>query len=113
MNTSIFVSTPLRGFFVAESISHAHAVSSAVSTPLRGFFVAELSLRRQPLFCRVSTPLRGFFVAESISLLGTVFKVPEAYFSVPPPDHARREKKRSFLKADALHSLFSIPLTLA
>ena len=61
----------------------------------------------------VSTPLRGFFVAESISLLGTVFKVPEAYFSVPPPDHARREKKRSFLKADALHSLFSIPLTLA
>ena len=37
------VSTPLRGFFVAERYySVLMAAAFAVSTPLRGFFVAEL-----------------------------------------------------------------------
>ena len=35
------VSTPLRGFFVAEKGSYPDANPFAVSTPLRGFFVAE------------------------------------------------------------------------
>ncbi len=81
------VSTPLRGFFVAELRWAYQRINGDVSTPLRGFFVAEFSGRLpnwgvafQPpcgvfLLLRiarllhnhsaeVSTPLRGFFVAE-------------------------------------------------
>ena len=35
------VSTPLRGFFVAEKGAAVRKMDSSVSTPLRGFFVAE------------------------------------------------------------------------